>query len=182
MRHENATGLILAGGKSSRFGNDKAFVIHDGISLLEHSIRVLKPLVKDVVISGVKQKFEFTGLQVIEDETAGLGPAGGIVTCLKKTETELTFVLACDYPFLKQKVFEELFLFSTAYSVVIAAVGEQWHPLVGIYHNSVNEDISLLMSKGILSMHDLVSPMKYHVVQIENKLWLRNVNRPEDLG
>jgi molybdenum cofactor guanylyltransferase len=100
-------GLVLAGGKSSRLGQDKTRVLHEGQTLLTRTATLLQRHVEQVYISS-RQSMDTGGpWPVIMDETERIGPAGGIITALRKLGGPI-FVLACDLPFMEDSVIERL--------------------------------------------------------------------------
>jgi molybdopterin-guanine dinucleotide biosynthesis protein A len=107
-------GFVLAGGKSSRMGTDKATLSLDGRTLLETALTVVRSVTKEVFILGTRQLYGYYGAEVIEDIFPGCGPLGGIHAALshvaqvvQPTGTEsqpstakLSLILAVDTPFI----------------------------------------------------------------------------------
>ena len=100
MAHQNLTGFVLAGGKSTRMGRDKAALALNGRTLLEHALGVLGQVTSEVCILGSKQLYANHGARVIEDIYVGCGPLGGIHTALSQTRTDFNLIIAVDTPFL----------------------------------------------------------------------------------
>lgn len=94
------TGFVLAGGKSTRMGRDKAMLPLNGRTLLEHALAVLRLVTKDVFILGSRQLYGNYGAEVIEDIFPGCGPLGGIHAALSHATTKFSLVIAVDTPFL----------------------------------------------------------------------------------
>lgn len=98
-----AVGFVLAGGRSSRMGTDKAFVELGGRPLIAHAAGILEAARLKVVIAGAiaeaRSRLE-PYAPVIPDRTAGLGPLGGIWAALAATRAELGVFLPVDVPFL----------------------------------------------------------------------------------
>src|ERR1700732_3361101 len=97
------TAALLAGGKSSRMRQDKAYlpVEWEGASmpLWERQLAVLKSVApQKLVISGPRKQGYPASVAVLADEWNGVGPLGGIATCLTRTRTALLLVLAIDLP------------------------------------------------------------------------------------
>jgi molybdopterin-guanine dinucleotide biosynthesis protein A len=85
-------GAVLAGGRSSRFGSDKAEALLDGQSLLDHAVEALRPHVDTVVVAGR----EVGGQPMIADWPApDLGPMGGIAGALRYAESQGFDQLLC---------------------------------------------------------------------------------------
>ena len=91
--------FILAGGKSTRMGTDKAFALLDGRTLLARMLDVARSLTPEVAIVGDSAKFAAFA-PVVEDVFPGCGPLGGIHAALRASRTELNVILAVDVPFV----------------------------------------------------------------------------------
>src|SRR3974390_477672 len=89
-------GFLLAGGKSSRMGVDKAFLKFDGRSLLERGVEALHRVCPVVAIVGEASKFSNCGVAVVEDIYRNCGPLGGIHAALTHAPAELNLMLAVD--------------------------------------------------------------------------------------
>lgn len=98
---QDVTAFILAGGKSTRMGADKALLEFDGETLLARTLKAAKAVAGRVCIVGAREKFELYG-PVIEDVYSGCGPLGGIHAALQASTSELNLVLAVDMPQLPQ--------------------------------------------------------------------------------
>ena len=93
------TGLVLAGGKSSRLGRDKTQERFSGMRMLERTCHLLRDVCGQVWVSGRDPSDHGLDFPWIPDEVAGTGPMGGILTCLEQLGTPL-LVLACDMPLM----------------------------------------------------------------------------------
>jgi molybdenum cofactor guanylyltransferase len=96
---ENVTAFILAGGKSSRMGADKAFLELGGRTLLAQALEVAGTVTPLVRLLGDQKKFTAFGA-VIEDIYPGRGPLGGIHAALMSTTTDFNLMMAVDLPFI----------------------------------------------------------------------------------
>jgi len=96
-------GVLLAGGRSSRMGQDKRLLRHDGLSLLDRSLNLLEQSGADrVLISG-----EVPGYETIPDILSGCGPLGGLHAAIHFIDREagldedsLLLVIPVDMPML----------------------------------------------------------------------------------
>lgn len=94
-----AAGFVLAGGKSSRMGKDKALAELGGRALIERALAVLREAGLTAAIAGASS--QLTGFApVIEDATAGMGPLGGVCAGLKATQARYAVLLSVDMPLL----------------------------------------------------------------------------------
>ncbi|WP_345788508.1 molybdenum cofactor guanylyltransferase [Desulfosporosinus hippei] len=130
-----ATGVLLAGGKSSRMKKDKAFLEIEGQSLAERSLKVLKTLFPEVLISSNRPElFTQYELPVIGDEVIGRGPLEGLYQGLKAAKHDVVFFVACDMPFLEIELIRFLARWSLDYDVVVPKLQSGLHPLHAFYH------------------------------------------------
>jgi molybdopterin-guanine dinucleotide biosynthesis protein A len=98
-------GYVLAGGASSRFGQDKALMEIRATPMLTCTIKLLESVTKSVTVIGSLEKYAQFGSEVIPDRWPGEGPLGGIITALRNSpninpKSEWNLILSCDMPFL----------------------------------------------------------------------------------
>src|ERR1700739_221968 len=99
MPVSDLTAFILAGGRSTRMGTHKAFVLLDGRMLLARALDLARSLTSDVRIVGDPSKFA-SFASVVEDQFPGCGPLAGLHAALHSSQTDLNLILAVDMPFL----------------------------------------------------------------------------------
>jgi molybdopterin-guanine dinucleotide biosynthesis protein A len=131
------TGFLLAGGKSSRMGTDKAFLQFRGKPLLENTLAVMRRACSSVTIVGDPAEFGAYG-GVVADVFAGCGPLAGIHAGLKSSSSELNFFLAVDMPYVSAELIA-LLLGVAAQSdavVVVPRTTRGLQPLCAVYRRS----------------------------------------------
>ncbi|AET66356.1 molybdopterin-guanine dinucleotide biosynthesis protein A [Desulfosporosinus orientis DSM 765] len=154
----NATGILLAGGKSSRMKRDKAFLEFEGKSLAERSIGVLEAVFSEVLISSNKPElFAAFDLPVIKDETQNRGPLEGLFQGLKAARYDEVFFVACDMPFLNQKLIRYLAAWIPYYDIVVPKLESGVHPLHAFYHRRCLSAIKNNLEAGFLKIMDIYS-------------------------
>ena len=94
------TGIILSGGKSSRLGKENGVCLLQGKPLIEYSFDLLKNFCDSIIISSSSNDYEYLGCQIVKDEIQGIGPAGGIFSCLRASGNDENFIMSCDMPML----------------------------------------------------------------------------------
>jgi molybdopterin-guanine dinucleotide biosynthesis protein A len=104
-RETKVAGYVLAGGGSTRFGQDKALVEIGGTPMLGRMIELLRRVTKEVKIVATAKKYATFGVTMLEDRWPGEGPLGGIITALEDpgettARPEWNLILSCDMPFL----------------------------------------------------------------------------------
>jgi len=102
---EDVTLVILAGGKSTRMGRDKASIVLGRRTLLEHVQENLADAFAGLIVSAADPSFEApAGVPVVFDAFPDAGPLAGIYAALSWTKTTWSFCVACDMPFLRSDV------------------------------------------------------------------------------
>jgi molybdenum cofactor guanylyltransferase len=136
-RYSHLAAFVLAGGKSSRMGTDKAFLEYRGRTLLSHALALAGSVSSEVRIVGSREKFGCNGA-VVEDIFFGRGPLGGIHAALRASEADLNLVMAVDMPLLSQPFLQYLIergRNSTA-TVTVPRTDGRRHPLCAVYRSS----------------------------------------------
>jgi molybdopterin-guanine dinucleotide biosynthesis protein A len=133
-RIEGITGVILAGGKSRRYGTNKAFVEIHGTKLIERVIHVMGSLFERLVlVTNTPHEYSYLALPMVEDMIKGLGPIGGIHTGLETISDETGFFVACDMPYLNENLLRHLVVLKEGFDAVIPRIGWMVEPLHAIY-------------------------------------------------
>jgi len=178
---------VLAGGRSSRFGSNKARVQVEGVPLIQHVIRALEPVASRVtVVARERGQYDDLGLHSIGDLQPALGPMGGLATALAdlhRTPDESWLMLApCDLLGLRRRWLQELLTRSRQGHRVVAFRGSRWEPLPALYHRDVQPEVESLIASGRRSMWQLVERCRPLALAPPHS-WeaMRKVNRPEDL-
>jgi molybdenum cofactor guanylyltransferase len=137
-------GFIIAGGKSSRMGSDKAFLNFRGQTLLEHALNVLHSLCEEIAIVGDPAKFSplapvipapVIPAPIIKDIFPNCGPLAGIHAALLHSTADLNLMLAVDMPFISTDLLAFLFTVAeeTAAIVTVPRTAKGFQPLCAIY-------------------------------------------------
>ena len=111
MDHSNILGVVLAGGKSQRFGEDKCQVKLGDKLLIDYILSEILDEFKEVLlISNNKIKYNYSNkISLVEDTKKGLGPLGGILTAMKwikenNKSYKWISTFPSDTPFFKKKI------------------------------------------------------------------------------
>jgi molybdopterin-guanine dinucleotide biosynthesis protein A len=97
----SVSAIILAGGSSSRLGQNKALIEIAGQPLIERVVKRLRSLVTEIlVVTNTPDQLAFLGLLMIRDIYRGIGTLGGLHAGLSAIRTEYGLVVGCDMPFL----------------------------------------------------------------------------------
>jgi molybdopterin-guanine dinucleotide biosynthesis protein A len=134
-QRQNASAFILAGGKSSRMGEDKAFLQLGGKTLLERARALAFTVCGRVFVVGDCARF---GPEAIEDIFPNSGPLAGLHAALSATKSDLNLVIAVDTPFLEPKFLKwMLHRAATTHSIVtVPRLASGFQPLCAVYRKS----------------------------------------------
>ena len=182
----NLTGIILAGGKSSRMGTDKGLILLEGKPFVNHIIDALKPLVKYIIIVSDHQQYDCLGYKRIEDVFPESGPLSGLYSGLLKSNSDLNLVLSCDIPLISSEILEELLKAHTqGTNAVVCKVNTRVMPLVSLYHkNSIDTCKVLLKNDELRMMHllEMLDRVTYLALNKEQAKRVKNINNSKDLN
>lgn len=183
--------FILAGGKSTRMGTDKAFVTLDGRTMLARVLEVARSVADDVHIVGDAAKYA-PFAPIVEDVFRNCGPLGGIHAALRSSQAELNLILAIDAPFVLPAFLR--YLISRARSVpsalaTAAHTNEGWQPLCAVYRCEFAELAENALRAGQYKIGTLFDEANTQAIS-ENELKsngfslrvFRNLNTPEELS
>ncbi len=147
----NMTGVILAGGKNSRMGVNKAFLQVEAERLIDKNVRLLKTIFDHVMIV-VAEPREYLHLDaaITTDIFAGKGALGGLYTGLFFSPTQHAFVAACDMPFLNGRFIEYMAQNTDGFDIVVPHPPDGLQPLCAVYSRNCLPAIRNLIDKNSL--------------------------------
>jgi molybdopterin-guanine dinucleotide biosynthesis protein A len=134
MTHSQVTGFVLAGGKSTRMGQDKAALTLNGRTLLEHALAAVRQVCRDVAILGRYERYGALA-PAYEDIYPGCGPLGGIHAALSNSQTQFNLVIGVDTPFLAPEFLSYLAERAVASGMVVTTpeIDDYTQPLCTVY-------------------------------------------------
>lgn len=175
--------ILFAGGKSSRMGQDKALLPFGGYpSLAQYQHERLSRLFYTVHISAKsRDKFDFNP-NVIEDPTGSdFAPTAGFVAAFQTLNQDRIFVLSVDTPFVGEEVIQALLAADAPhYDAIIAKTASGTHPMVGIYHISLLDELRRMLSEGDHRLGKLLGSSQTHYIEFENETYFVNLNHPHE--
>jgi molybdopterin-guanine dinucleotide biosynthesis protein len=182
--HDDVTGIVLAGGKSSRMGKDKALLPMPGGTMLSVALLFLRQHFYKVMISGDRPDLEGKGVQVISDSYPGCSLAG-IHSALKAADTDWVFVMPCDMPFPSTSILNKLLKERLNADAVVPRTDKGCEPLFALYHRRVLEVVERFLQQKRFRIYDLFEVIDVnYIVQNEltenSDLTLLNINTPQD--
>jgi molybdopterin-guanine dinucleotide biosynthesis protein A len=195
----DVTVFILAGGKSTRMGADKAFVVLggadrdgcglDGRTLLARALELGRAVTSDVRIVGDAAKFAAFA-PVVEDVFRDCGPLGGIHAALRASPSELNLMLAVDVPFLSSALLQYLIerARSSAATVTVPQARGRRQPLCAVYAREFAEVAERALREGRYKIDALFEAVGTQVISEEeleaagfSAKMFRNLNTREEV-
>ncbi|MGP8153774.1 MAG: molybdenum cofactor guanylyltransferase [Smithella sp.] len=132
---KDISGIILAGGKNSRMGVNKAFLEVDGIHLIEKTLNIYRQIFNEIIIvtNDPLAYVEFADAAIVTDIYKCMGPLGGLYTGLFYAKNSYAFVSACDMPFLNKDFIFYLINQTGKYDIVVPELPEGFQALHAVY-------------------------------------------------
>ena len=181
--------IVLAGGKSRRFGTDKAFAKVGGALMIESLLSVLNLVFKRIiVVTNYPLKYQGFPVEIVEDNVKGIGPLAGIQAGLQASDSERNFVVACDMPLIKASLIHYISNLAEG-QVVVPRIGERLEPLHGVYSKSCLPAIERQIKAGHYKIQDFYNQVDVcYVEEVEIKRFdpelmsFLNINLQKDLA
>lgn len=150
--------IILAGGKSSRMGQNKALLLIDGLTIIERIKTIVSENFEDIlVVANDLKLYQFLKLPIIEDKVKDKGPLAGIQAGLLAAKNNSNVFIACDMPFISAELAKVLIARSEGFDAVVPLINGKRHPLFAIYKKVVLKAIDECFEKDELRIKDLLS-------------------------
>jgi len=186
---KDVTGVVLAGGRSSRYGKNKALVEIAGVPLIERALHTMGSIFDHVVIiTNTPEEYAYLQVSMFQDIIKGLGPLGGIYTGLKSIPDPAGFFVACDMPFLNPCLIRHMVAIRGDSDVVVPRISGWVEALHGLYAKRCEGSIERLIHSGTYQIFQFFSAVSVRFVdEDEVRRWdpdLRsflNINTPEEL-
>jgi len=183
-------GVVLAGGKSSRMGRDKASLRWDDSDLLHTVLDRLAAVCPElIVVSNVPRALKRRGVLVVSDSYPGCGPLAGIHAGLLAMGAEYGFFAACDMPFLSSAAIARIVDAAAGWDAAVPYIDGYYHPLHAVYHKRCLPHIEQILAAGdyrVLSFYPQVRLRRISVDELRpadpDLRTLCNINTPEELA
>ena len=179
----NITGIILAGGKSSRMGSDKGLLMLNDKPFIQYSIDALKPLVSEIIIVSDASKYDVFGLKRITDITKDAGPVSGIYSGLEASKTELNLILSCDIPLITSEVLQQLIdaIDDTSEIIQAESYGKSM-PLIALYKKCIKNTFKSFLEQDERRLRVAIKSCNYKNVVLDEAFQnaTLNVNTKEE--
>src|SRR3989304_8512437 len=173
------TGVILAGGKNSRIGLNKAFLEIGGKRIIDRTIEIYKKIFDEIlIITNTPEDYQYLTESVILGEAKNLklkiytdliphrGSLGGIYTGLHYSKSDYAFFAACDMPFLNERVIRHIIKVARDYDIIVPYYKHRLHPLHAVYSKSCLEIFRIMVEKKKLKIKGIFP--KFRIKKVTN--------------
>ncbi len=155
------SGIILAGGKSSRLGRDKALLPIDGRPFLEKIAQEVATVVDEIiVVTNRHTSYPLPNIRETHDILPNKGPLGGIHAGLCTCSYEYAFVTACDLPNFNPQLAAFLLERRHGYDVVVPQIGSFTEPLFAVYRKTTLPYIAKQLTAGFCKVTGFYSQVR----------------------
>lgn len=183
-----ATAVILAGGKSSRIGQNKALLKVGENRMLEEAVKILSGEFDEILISANDDSYKDLNRRVIHDIHKNLGPLGGVHATLQQSRHHTNFFTACDMPFMDVRLAVYLISLVEGYDAVVPKIGEYYQPLFAVYTKNCLPAVENLIHNGRRKLSAFYDNVKVKFVNLEElrkfgnpDVMFFNINTPLDI-
>ena len=183
------TGIILAGGKNIRMGENKAFIRVKGRRIIDRTVELFHDIFEQVIlVTNEPLTYSHLNLEIVVDLIPANSALIGIYTGLFYAATTYCFVVACDMPFLNRKVIDYMVSIRKNYDIVIPVLDDGYHPTHALYSRRCITPIKKLIQTGNFKITDFFNRVTVREVTEKELRSLDpsmeavlNINTPEDL-
>ncbi len=184
-----ATGVILAGGESRRFGGNKAMADWHGRPMIAKIAADVAAICDHtLLVSNTPEEFSFLGWRTVADIRPGYGPLAGLEAALAASDTNHIFLTGCDLPCLSGELIRYLFSRRADSRAVIPTGPGGIEPLCAVYRRDLLPEVSGLLDQGELRLRKLAEmdgilfiDAKETSTVAPGSLIFANANRPGEL-
>ena len=176
---------ILAGGKSSRMGQNKALMEFQNETMIGRILRQFSDCSEVLVSASSHGLYEAEGIRVVYDEIKEIGPIEGIRQLVSASGEEYIFICAADMPFVNADIAKYIAEFiSSDYDCYVVADEDRVHPLCAIYSKKILPVIEELIREGKYKLMELLNRVRTKYISLEHtdfdRRVLRNVNTKDE--
>lgn len=178
-------GLVLTGGKSSRMGQDKAFLDFNGKQQYQYTYDLMSQFFSKVFISCKEEQKDLYNAEIekIYDIYNDVGPMAGILSAMNKYPDKAWFVMACDLPSVNENAINNLLeqrnymKYATAY---ISSSDKLPEPLCTIYEPKSKIRMMQLLGLGYSCPRKFLINSEINLIEQKDKRYLTNINNYDE--
>lgn len=188
----NVTGVVLAGGRSTRMQSNKAFIEINGKRIIDNVLGKLTAELDEVIIVTNEPqeyvKYSNDKVRVVTDIIPGKGPLSGVHSGLIHTSNNIILTVACDMPFLNMDMAKYMIEVAGESDVVVPIIGNNMEPLFAVYQRKCLQVIERELKQGHLKISRVYELLDILYIQEETikkfgdpNVLFYNVNNRDDL-
>ena len=172
------SGIILAGGQSSRMKTNKALIKLNKKQMIEYIMVTLKSVVDEIIIvtNDPADYLDFNAV-LVTDLIPKRGPLSGIHAGLKASSSQYSFVVACDMPFLSQALIGFMLAQSTGYDAVVPKIEGYYQPLHAVYSKFCVPHIEKTLLEGNFKVTAFYEHINIKYISEEDITPLADINK-----
>ena len=170
------TGVVLAGGSSSRMGVNKAELLYQGMPLVQWQLEKLRSIgLPEILVSGY-------GEGMIPDDIPGKGPLGGLYSTLRRASGSQCLVLPVDVPLIDAYTLKQLIRTHNG-GITLLSYNEQPEPLIGVYDSCLAQSILPMLHEGSTAVRRLLDIVGYRTFPVtgDGRI-ISNCNTPDEFA
>ena len=190
---ENISGVLIAGGRSRRMGQDKRFMRVGGTSVFERTLSVLRSTFAEniVVLAEPIEMLDVQSCPVVYDLIPNSGSLGGLYTGLMSASRQRVFAVACDMPFLDPEVIRFMLSQDEAADVIVASLGARFQPMHAAYSKRCVPFLQAMAQRNELKIQNLFHQSALRIAILTEDLFravggglrsFQNINTPSELA
>ena len=193
MKEHNILGVVLAGGKSSRFGTNKSLSMLANNKLIEHVINKIDAYFSEILVISNDSSLKLNNqkINIIKDCIKGhLGPLAGILSAMKyansfKNKYKWIITFPCDTPFFNKIIIEKMIKKSISAKEKIYFVKDkkQRHNIFGLWSTSLEDILEKDLNNNFRKVDLWADKIGCNFIEkdIQNENEFLNINTKEDL-
>ncbi|SFB03195.1 MULTISPECIES: molybdenum cofactor guanylyltransferase [unclassified Bacillus (in: firmicutes)] len=187
-----AGAIILSGGKSSRMGSNKAFLPLSEMTSIErisHELKKSNMITEYILVTNQMEDYQSLHMKTVSDVFPSLGPLAGMHAGLLAAKEEASIVVACDMPFISNRVVDFLLSQLGNREAVVPIIQGNMHPLFAVYTKRLIDRMEVALRTGKLKIRQFLKDADVHYVNEKDFPFLSdeeieriffNMNRPEE--
>lgn len=182
--YTDITGIILAGGKSSRMGTDKALLKLGDERIIERMTNLMKSIFNEVfIVTNTPDDYRFLNVPLYEDIFKHKGPLSGIHSGLFHSSANKNFFISCDLPLVSWELIKYISDFKSDKLIRYCVASGRHHYLAGIYRKELLPEIEKIFASVTnsfekkdqhFSIRNLINNIEAEIIQVENLSFYNN--------
>lgn len=175
---------VLAGGKSTRMGQDKGLMLLKGKPMISYILDTLQKIKMPTNIIANNTSYNTFGLPVYSDIVSGKGPMGGLLTAFENTTADMVLLIGCDTPLISVELINHLLSLANKEKIIAPRIAGKINPLFALYPRCLKQELEKRMNAGQLKMADFILKNQHILVPYtdqQTSLYFTNVNNPHEL-